>query len=149
MEETYQVFKSRVTAARNQKIANLDEVAQGRLFTGVQAKAAGLVDDVGTLNDAVIAAAKAAQLEDDYRVIVLPEPKTVQDIISDMFSSDTKMPAINGTSLDALHAVISSLPPEVRETTLRAMRMLELMQRDEVLLAMPAGLVEMPAHHQR
>ena len=63
MEETYGVFGSRVMGARGEKIAKLEDVAQGRLFTGEQAKTAGLVDTVGTLDDAVAAAAKGAGIE--------------------------------------------------------------------------------------
>ncbi len=81
MEETYGVFSSRVMAARGEKIAKLEEVAQGRLFTGIQGKEAGLVDTVGTLNDAVAAAAKSVGVGENYQILVLPEAKTLADVL--------------------------------------------------------------------
>ena len=147
MEDVYGVFTSRVTAARGDKVAKLEEVAQGRLFTGIQAKEVGLVDNVGTLNDAVNAAAKTAGIQDNFQVIILPEAKTIMDVLRDSLLSDVRAPlVVSGLKLDALQAMIASLPDEVRGPTERAMRMLQTLQSERVLMAMPAGLVEMHQH---
>jgi protease-4 len=143
MAETYDVFTGRVTAARGEKIKNLEDVAQGRLFTGEQAKEAGLVDDVGTLNDTIAAAAKNAGLGANYQIIVLPETKTILDILREGFDADAAMPSLGGVKLDSLSTAIGALPAEVRGPTLSALRMLRNLEHEQVMLAMPAGLVEM------
>ena len=52
----------------------VDQLAQGRVWSGVDAKALGLVDELGDLKAAVAAAAKRAGVEDDYRKVSI-EPK--------------------------------------------------------------------------
>ncbi|HEY4329406.1 MAG TPA: signal peptide peptidase SppA [Phycisphaerae bacterium] len=145
MEDVYGVFTSRVAAARGDKVAHLDEVAQGRLFTGEQAKEVGLVDDVGTLNDTIKAAAKSVGLGDNYQVIILPEPKTLADVLRDSFA-DAKMPMITG-DVSAMNAMINALPGEVRTPTRQALHMLNELQSEHVMLTMPAGLVESQGKH--
>ena len=127
---------------RGEKIKNLADVAQGRLFTGEQAKEAGLIDDVGTLNDTIAAAAKNAGLGANYQIMVLPETKTIMDILREGFDADAAMPALGGVKSDALMTAVAALPAEVRGQTLSALRMLRTMEHEQVLLAMPAGLME-------
>ena len=147
MEEVYGTFTSRVTAARGEKVAKLEEVAQGRLFTGQQAKEVGLVDEVGTLNDAVRAAAKSVHIDGgNYQVITLPEPKTLEDVLREALSANAggAVPVPTAAfKLDAPNVLISGLPVEVRGPTRDALRMLESLQNERVMLAMPPGLVEM------
>ena len=143
MENVYEVFASRVTAARGEKVVKLDEVAQGRLFTGIQAKEVGLVDDVGTLHDAVKAAAKSVGLGDNYQVLVLPEPKSFADILREGLLADVRTPiTLGGVKFDAVAALLSSLPADLRTPTERALRLLKTLDSEHILLAMPAGLVE-------
>lgn len=142
MEEVYSVFTTRVTDARGAKVAHLEEVTQGRLFTGVQAKEVGLVDEVGTLNDAVRAAARTARLGDSYQVMVLPEAKTFADILREGLLADISAPTFGGMKLDAAQAMISTLPAEVRKPAERAMRLLKTLETERVLLTMPPGLIE-------
>ena len=139
MEETYAVFTSRVKGARGANIKNLEDVAQGRLFTGEQAKTAGLVDNVGTLNDAVLAAAKSVGIEKDYQILVLPEAKTLTDMIREGFMGDLKAP---GIKIDGMEAVIQTLPREVRGQVTGAMRMINVLQRERMLMALPGGITE-------
>ncbi len=62
IEKGYRDFTGRVAKARGQSPAAIDAVAQGRVWTGAQAKERGLVDDFGTLRDAVDHAAALAKL---------------------------------------------------------------------------------------
>jgi protease IV len=149
MTEVYDTFTARVTAARGAKVAQLDEVAQGRLFTGEQAKAVGLVDDVGTLNDAVRAAAKSVGLGETFQIIILPETKTLADILREGLLSDVKAPLIAGQlPVDPVRGAIEALPAELRAPARQALRSLELMQSERVLMEMPPGLVEMHGTHR-
>jgi protease-4 len=141
MEETYGVFESRVKAARGEKVAKLEEVAQGRLFTGEQAKDVGLVDSVGSLNDAIVAAAKGAGIEKNYQVIVLPEAKTLSDMLREgLMGGETSLPL--GLKFDGLDAMIRTMPREVQGQVRTAMRMVNLLQREQMLMAIPGGITE-------
>jgi protease-4 len=148
MEDVYGTFTARVTAARGAKVAQLDEVAQGRLFTGEQAKAVGLVDDVGTLNDAVRAAAKSVGLGETYQVVILPEPKTLADIIRESLLSDVKTPVTLDLRFDPLGGILDTLPAEIRIPTRQALHSLLMMQSERLMLEMPPGLVETHQPHR-
>jgi protease IV len=79
MEETYHRFVSKAAEGRKMSYDRLQELAQGRVYSGTTAKKLGLVDELGTLNDAIAAAKVAAGLkaDADVDIMVLPEPKTI------------------------------------------------------------------------
>lgn len=64
----YLDFTTKAAAARHTTQAKIDEVAQGRVWTGEQAKQRGLIDTVGSYTDALASAAKRAKLGNNYRV---------------------------------------------------------------------------------
>tara|TARA_R110002051_G_scaffold66515_9_gene120477 strand:+ start:4702 stop:6462 length:1761 start_codon:yes stop_codon:yes gene_type:complete len=75
IEETYQTFLQRVSEGRNMTMAQVDSVAQGRVWSGTEALEIGLVDELGNLNDAITEAAKMASL-DSYGVKKFPKYKS-------------------------------------------------------------------------
>jgi protease-4 len=79
LTETYQQFVQKAAEGRKMSPQRLAELAQGRVYTGRMAKKIGLVDELGTLNDAVVAAKQAAGLKADAAVelLILPQPKSV------------------------------------------------------------------------
>jgi protease IV len=64
----YDEFIDRVAKARKRTPEEIDSIAQGRVWSGSQAKERGLVDKLGGLGDAIAAAAARAQLGNDYHV---------------------------------------------------------------------------------
>ena len=74
----YQLFLSRVAAGRNMKTETVDSIAQGRVWTGAQAKKIGLVDELGTLEDAILKAAELAGVS-SYAVLYSPAPPSIFD----------------------------------------------------------------------
>lgn len=72
VDDFYDGFVARVAEGRKLTPAQVDSIGQGRVWTGVDAKARGLVDELGGLEDAIAAAAEMAQLT-DYRKVELPE----------------------------------------------------------------------------
>ncbi|MBC3937059.1 signal peptide peptidase SppA [Undibacterium sp. CY7W] len=76
----YSDFTSKAAAARSTTPEKIDEVAQGRVWTGAQAKERGLIDRTGSYNDAILTAAKRAKLS-DYRIsYVEPEMSRVDKL---------------------------------------------------------------------
>ncbi len=71
----YDQFISKVTAARKLDRKVVEEIAQGRVWSGSEALKLKLVDEVGGLADAVKFAATKAQLGDDFRVAEYPRRK--------------------------------------------------------------------------
>lgn len=85
MQRTYTLFTERVKAGRGAKIANIDEVAQGRVFSGKQAVENGLADKVGGLSTAVEDLAKQLSLATgSYDVIQWPRASTLGEYINQM-----------------------------------------------------------------
>lgn len=73
VEEGYKTFTEKAAEGRHMNIDDLLEVAQGRVWTGVQAQQVGLVDELGGYEVAIKEAAKLAELEDgSYKVKYLP-----------------------------------------------------------------------------
>lgn len=74
IEHIYHTFLSRVAKGRKMTVKQVDEIAQGRVWSGTQAKKNGLVDELGSLEDAIAYAAKVAKLK-DYKIKNLPRYK--------------------------------------------------------------------------
>lgn len=78
LKEVYRQFVEKAARGRNLPRKQLSKLAQGRVYTGRMAAANGLIDELGTLKDAIAAAKKAAGLKPDEEVdlLILPRPKT-------------------------------------------------------------------------
>jgi len=139
MEDVYTVFTGRVTSARGTKIKNIDEVAHGRLFTGDAAKKAGLVDNVGTLQDTIAASAKTAGIDAKYQVLILPESKTLADIIREGLTMDVSIAPTFNLEMDA---ALKAVPAEYRREALRALNLITVLKKEQMLMSLPAGIVE-------
>ena len=75
IDSTYYTFKSRVAAGRKKTVDIVDTIAQGRVWTGSRALSVGLVDRIGTLQDAVNCAARLGKIT-SYSVREYPEKKS-------------------------------------------------------------------------
>ncbi|MDP1728347.1 MAG: signal peptide peptidase SppA [Bacteroidota bacterium] len=83
IDRVYADFIKRVAEGRNLSEAQIDSLAQGRVYSGVEAKALGLIDGFGGLDKAIEVAAKKAKLT-EYRTVILPELK---DPFSELLST--------------------------------------------------------------
>ncbi len=72
VDQFYQVFLKRVAEGRKMKTEEVDKVGQGRVWTGEQALAHGLVDELGGFRQAVDYARKQAGLSEDAPMVDLP-----------------------------------------------------------------------------
>jgi len=123
LEETYRQFVSKAAHGRKMTYDKLEELAQGRVYSGRTAQRLGLVDELGSLDDAIRAAKEAAGLKPDADVelLVLPEAKT---FFEQLFGDSSA-----GTDLE-------SLLPEGFQA-LRQSRMLRALLSERFLLWMP------------
>lgn len=71
IERVYDTFISRVAAGRNMTKEQVNEIAQGRVWTGAEAKEIGLVDEIGNIDDAITEAANLAEIE-TYKLVDYP-----------------------------------------------------------------------------
>lgn len=80
VENIYNVFVSRVAEGRNMTESKVDSIAQGRVWTGVEALENGLVDSLGNLEDAIVIAAELANIT-DYKTADYPKfQKDLKDV---------------------------------------------------------------------
>ena len=78
----YNEFTTKAATARKTTPEKIDAVAQGRVWTGAQAKERGLIDRTGSFNDAIKSAAAKAKLPEDVRVAYIePEPSKFERIL--------------------------------------------------------------------
>jgi protease-4 len=82
MAAVYEVFVGRVADGRKQKADAIDRIAQGRVWTGEQAKALGLVDAIGGLDAAIAEARALAKLGADTGLEIYPPAPTLRDLIA-------------------------------------------------------------------
>lgn len=68
VEHHYRLFVERVATARKRRPEEIDSLAQGRVWTGADARAAGIVDELGGIDDAIAKAADLAGLEDGFGI---------------------------------------------------------------------------------
>jgi protease-4 len=84
----YQDFVRKVAESRKTTAERIDQIAQGRVWTGQQAKDIGLVDDLGGMAKAVAVAKQRAGIPIDQEVelVPYPSPKTFYQILSEQMS---------------------------------------------------------------
>lgn len=91
-EEVYETFTSKAAEGRKMSVENIKKVASGRVWTGVQAKERGLVDVLGSFEDAVNIAAEAAGVKDDFKVRYYPQYKpSIFETLIDQFEEDAQV----------------------------------------------------------
>jgi protease-4 len=89
VENIYDDFITKVAEGRKISKSQVDSIGQGRVWSGIDAKKIGLIDDFGGLNDAIAHAVKLAKL-DKYRVVDLPKQKEPFEQIMSELSGGTE-----------------------------------------------------------
>ena len=109
MKTIYKDFVSKAAEGRGKTYDKIDEIAQGRVWTGKQAKALGLVDELGGLDTALsIAKAQAGFADDDeVNLIVLPKQKPFLEELLERMVEDMEGSIQLPLELTAGHSVLS------------------------------------------
>jgi protease-4 len=146
MDEIYGVFKGHVTAIRGDRLKKpIDDLAGGRVYTGRQALDLGLVDKLGTLDDAIKFAAEKAKIE-KYEVRVVPEPKSLMELLmrgmnggegDDADATAATIAAPQASLLNAAMPYLRGLDPARMQLIERSMRQLETLNHEGAVLMMP------------
>ena len=86
VQETYDEFKARVAFGRDMSLEQVEEIAQGRLWSCKDALENNLIDEVGFLSDAIKKAAELAEIK-SYTRVYYPRKKTFEEmILKDVFN---------------------------------------------------------------
>lgn len=91
VEEIYDRFTQIVAEGRDMSVSAVDSVGQGRVWTGAQALELGLVDAIGSIDDALIHAALLVDEEgglDDIQVVEYPKPITTMDMLTSLLTGE-------------------------------------------------------------
>ncbi len=105
VDTIYERFKDHVVQGRKLSLANVDSIAQGRVWTGSDALKIGLVDDLGGIDRAIASAARMAKVT-DYKVVTYPEPVDKLNMLMRRFGAKT----------DASLAIKAAMREEMGET---------------------------------
>ncbi|MBA3848991.1 MAG: signal peptide peptidase SppA [Opitutus sp.] len=92
----YEEFTGKVAESRKLDIAQVREIAQGRVWSGSEALRLGLVDELGGLSAAVRYAAAKANLGDKFRVVELPRKKQFAESLSEALEGRRREQAVSG-----------------------------------------------------
>ena len=135
MNEIYEIFTRKAAQGRGMDVNKLKALAGGRIYTGRMAVENGLIDELGTLEDAILKATQLAGLdkEDDVQRLLLPKPTSPFEQLFgpiDAGVTTTKLPA----SLEGL------LPAELSLQIKNVLLIDKLSAGDPRLLMMPFNL---------
>jgi protease-4 len=133
MQDIYRLFTSKAAAGRNMDLMKLEELAGGQVYTGRIAKRKGLVDELGTLKDAIRFAKEAAGLDPQqkYQLMVLPKPANpFEELFGGDLEKEREAQLLGG---------VQALVPELRGPLNHALQLRQL-EREPALLLMPMWL---------
>ena len=113
----YEEFLTRVSTGRKKTREEIDAIAQGRVWAGAEAKRIGLVDQLGSFDDAVRSAARHAKLTDYELEFVEPELTLAQQLVLQLKSRAIKgvLSAAIDEKTAALAQVAHKFDPLTRE----------------------------------
>ena len=103
MQATYDAFVEKAAAGRNTTPERIDAIAQGRVWTGQQAKELGLVDELGGLERALVLARERAKIAAgaEVELVVFPPKRSFFEVVSEPWGrsdGSAALAAIVGTS---------------------------------------------------
>lgn len=135
MQATYDHFVERVAESRNTTPEKVDQVAQGRVWTGQQARQAGLVDELGGLRVALAAAKQRARIpaEEEVELVVYPPTRSFYEVLSEQFQSPVGALRTRATA----DAVLTLLGPRDRQALAALLAPSRLFRSGELLAHMP------------
>jgi protease-4 len=133
LQAFYDQFVEKAAESRHMPPEKIDAIAQGRVWTGRQAKQNGLVDQLGGLDRAIAVAKQRAKIpvESDVELVVYPPRKSFYELVSEQFSGSSEQMALGAW-----------MAANLTKGELEALRMLRgpmaIFHRGEPLALMPS-----------
>jgi protease-4 len=136
MQVVYDQFIERTAAARHMTPEKVDEIAQGRVWTGAQAKQMGLVDELGGLYKAVDMAKQRARipLDEEVELVSYPPHRSFYEVLADELSSS---PGVQFRAANTSDALLGVLGPRERRALAAVLAPSRLFRSGQVLAHMP------------
>ena len=109
VENIYEKFTGLVAEGRDTTVPAVDEIAQGRVWTGAEALEIGLVDEIGTIEDAIIYAAfciDGVQSLSDVQIAAYPKPLTTMELLLESFGGGESVFA--GTAFEGIETAFKN-----------------------------------------
>jgi protease-4 len=135
MQAFYDQFVEKVAEARQTTPEKVDQIAQGRVWTGQQAKQVGLVDELGGMQVAVAAAKQRARIaaDEEVELVVYPPRRSFYEVLSESF----EQPTATRDTASAAEAIFTLLGPRDRKILAAILAPSRLFRSGEVLAHMP------------
>lgn len=135
MQLVYDQFIERTAAARHMPPEKVDEVAQGRVWTGAQAKQLGLVDELGGLYKAIDLAKQRARIpaDEEVELVAYPPRRSFYEVLADELQS----PIGRLRSAHTSDALMELLGPRERRALAAVLVPSRLFRTGQVLAHMP------------
>jgi protease-4 len=136
---TYSQFLSKVSTGRNLPLEKVAEIAQGRVWSGTEGLKIGLVDEIGSLTDALRYAGKAAHMGEHFKVSEYPRSRDLKEAIAEALGRF----APTGLHLDSsdLHIETTGVIGEIEGRVMNELKMLKALNDPQGLYArMPVEL---------
>lgn len=103
VENIYDKFTTLVSEGRGMPVSRVDEIAQGRVWTGADALEIGLVDEIGTIEDAITYAALSIDGVtgvQDVQIVGYPKPQSTMEILLESLTGESNVFA--GTAFEGI-----------------------------------------------
>ena len=135
MQAVYDQFVERTAAARQMPPEKVDEVAQGRVWTGEQARQLGLVDELGGLYTAIDLAKQRARIpvDEEVELVIYPPRRSVYEVLADELQS----PLGRMQERQTADALFQLLGPRERRALSALLAPARLFRSGQVLAHMP------------
>ena len=134
MHNTYDQFTDRVMTTRKGKIADIDKVARGRIFTAQQAKSRGLVDELGGLEKALAYAAKKGGLPTGEKLDIRVLPEAAINPLAGLMGGLSAESPVRGVKSDS---ILRLLPAAARDALIEQVQMIQVFEKRPVALIAP------------
>jgi protease-4 len=138
MADIYDQFTAKAAEGRKMPQADLEKLARGRVYTGQQALKLKLVDQLGTLDDAVAHAKQLAGLKPEEKVerMLLPKAANPFESMFGPIDLDEARAPMHSATEETLSAALRRLSPEMAKDV-GAVSILKLLQEEHRLTVLP------------
>ncbi len=137
LDEIYEQFTKKAAKGRGMEYEKLEKLARGRIYTGQQALEIGLVDELGTLDDAVAKARELAKIDADTETdrLQLPKPTSPFEQLFGPLEAQSRSRLAQESLRGAVRSELESLSPALAKH-LRATRLIEMLTKSDPRLVL-------------